>query len=124
MTRSPRQPDRRREKSVVQAANKKSTAREFMPIRDVLDRLLKQNNAKQRTDPASLFGKWKEIVGETIAARTRVIDVRRGELVVEVNASPLLNELSTFHYKDILSSLSSCEEFRGVRSIRFRAGAF
>ena len=104
--------------------SERSTSGQLMPISNLVDRWLKQNKAKQRTDPGSLFGKWKEIVGETVAARTRVIDFRRGELVVEVNTPPLLNELSTFHYKDILSSLRTCEEFRGVRSIRFRSGAF
>ena len=62
--------------------------------------------------------------GEEIARHTRVIELSGGELLVEVDSSPLLNELSTYSREEILGSLQNLESFRGVRKLRFRAGSF
>ena len=85
---------------------------------------MKENKARSRSAEHSIFGMWKEIVGPEIASHTRVIDVQGGQLTVEVDSAPLLNELSTYFRKDILESIRQVEELRGVHSLRFRAGAF
>lgn len=91
-------------------------------FRAVLDRWLKKNRVRQRVDSTSLYGRWRDVVGEALSRETRVVDVRRGELLVEVSSPALLNELSTYGREDILESLRGIDEFRGVRSIRFRLG--
>lgn len=91
-------------------------------VGELLDRWLKKHRVRQRIDAASLFGRWRDAVGEELSRETRVVDVRAGELVVEVSSSALLNELSTYGRQDILDSLRGFEEFRGVRTIRFRLG--
>lgn len=91
---------------------------------DLVRRWMRENRAADRLDPESVFRKWKEVVGDQIAERTRVVDFRRGELVVEVDSAPLLNELSTYYREEILHSLKEREEFRGIQRIRFKPGAF
>lgn len=89
---------------------------------DLLDRWLRKNNAKQRVDAASVFGRWRDVVGEELSRETRVVDLRAGELTIEVSSSALLNEMSTYGRQDILEALRGMEEFRGVKKLRFRLG--
>ena len=89
---------------------------------ELLDRWLKKNGARQRVDAASLYGRWRDVVGEELSRETRVVDVRAGELIVEVSSSALLNEISTYGRQEILESIRGIEEFRGVKTVRFRLG--
>ena len=99
-------------------------------IEQVLKRWLKDNKVAARTESSevageqAIYGEWKEIVGPEIAARTRIVDVRRGEIIVEVDSAALLNELSTYYSREILDSIREREPFRGIHKIRFKAGAF
>ena len=97
---------------------------EMTSIDKVLKRWLKENKVSARVDEDSIFQRWKEIVGDEIASRTRVIEVGGGELVIEVSSAPLLNELSTYYRQEILESIRKIEEFRGIHKLRFRAGSF
>ena len=89
---------------------------------ELVDRWMKKNRARERVDAASLFGRWRDVVGEELSRKTRVVDVRGGELIVEVNSSALLNELSTYGREDIMESLRGIDEFHGVKTVRFRVG--
>jgi hypothetical protein len=100
----------------MQARRKKSDrTRAMTPIGDALRRWLKDARARERAadapDGRSVFDAWKRVVGEDIAARTRVIEWRGGELLVEVSSQ-------------ILESLRDVEELRAVHRLRFRAGSF
>ena len=103
-------------------------SRAMTPIGDALREWVKKARATERAgdgrDGRSGFDAWKRVVGEEVAARTRVIEWRGGELLVEVNSAPLLNELSTYYAPQILESLHEAEEFRTVHRLRFRAGCF
>jgi predicted nucleic acid-binding Zn ribbon protein len=94
------------------------------PIQDVLKLWLKTNKVSRRVDESALFEQWKEIVGPGIAEHTRVIDAADGELVVEVNSAPLLQELSTYYERELLESFRQVKAFAGVQKLRFRPGAF
>lgn len=93
-------------------------------IDQVLKHWLKQHKVSARVKEESIFQRWTEIVGDEIAANTRVIEVGGGELVIEVNSAPLLNELSTYYRQEILESIRKIEEFGGIHKLRFRAGSF
>ena len=93
-------------------------------VADILKRWLRDNKATARLDPGAGFTLWKEVVGEEIGERTRVVEIKNGEMIVEVDSAPLLNELSTYYCEEILESLRQREEFRGVHKLRFRAGSF
>ena len=97
---------------------------ELTSIDKVLKHWLKQNKVSARVDEKSIFQRWKEIVGDEIAACTRVVEVSGGELVIEVSSAPLLNELSTYYRQEILESIRKFEEFTGIHKLRFHAGSF
>ena len=93
------------------------------PIDEILKGWRKKVRASWHAGPP-LHEEWKRAVGDEIARHTRVIELSGGELLVEVDSSPLLNELSTYSREEILGSLQGLESFRGVRKLRFRAGSF
>jgi predicted nucleic acid-binding Zn ribbon protein len=94
------------------------------PIDEILKRWLKQNKATKRVNEGAIFSRWKDIVGDAIADRTRIVDVIHGELIVEVDSAALLNELSTYYRREILESIRQIDEFQGIHKLRFRAGSF
>lgn len=77
-----------------------------------------------RLQPSSVYEKWTRVVGQSIAANTRVIELTGGTLLIEVNSPALLQELSTYYSQELLDSMKSFEEFATIREIRFRAGSF
>ncbi|MGQ9589236.1 MAG: DUF721 domain-containing protein [Planctomycetota bacterium] len=89
---------------------------------ELVKRWMKESRAEERLDPEGLFQRWKDVVGEEVAAQTRIVSADRGELVVEVASAALLNELATYRTREILDALAVREEFRGIRKLRFRAG--
>ena len=93
------------------------------PIDELLKTWRKSVRASWHASPL-LHEEWSRAVGEDIARRTRVVELSGGELVVEVDSAPLLNELSTYFRPEILESLQGLESFRGVRKLRFRSGSF
>ena len=93
-------------------------------VPDLVKQWLKENRVAQRLATESLFARWREVVGDEISSHTRVVDVVRGELLVEVDSAPLLNELATYYSQEILASVKGFQEFRGVSGIRFRSGSF
>ena len=84
---------------------------------------MNDKRSAKRASRDSMLRRWKDVVGEEVASHTTLVDLNAGELLVEVDSAPLLNELSTYFRKEILESLQCVEEFRGVRKLRFRAGA-
>ncbi len=93
-------------------------------IQGIIDRWLRKNQVRARLAPDSVYQKWKEVVGDEVAQRTRVVDVTGGVLVIEVDSGPLIHELSTYYKNEILESLRALEEMPNLRDIRFRAGTF
>ncbi len=91
---------------------------------DLVKQWMKENKVEERLESESVFSLWSKVVGEEIGSHTRVVHLHGGELLVEVDSAPLLNELSTYYRQEILESLREHEEFRGVHSLRFRAGSF
>lgn len=93
-------------------------------IQEVLKRWLKENRASKHACNDKLMESWRQAVGPEIAIHTRLAEFSRGELLVEVDSAPLLNELSTYFRKEILESLRRHEELKGIQRIRFRSGSF
>jgi hypothetical protein len=90
-------------------------------IEEAIGRWLRTNKVSRRVSRDGVFSRWKEVVGEELAARTRPIDLRGGELLIEVDSAPLLHELATYFSAEILESLHQIEEFRTIHALRFRA---
>jgi hypothetical protein len=66
---------------------------------------------------------WAELVGEAVAARTRIRAYDKGELVVEVDSPVLLHELSSFMKGRLVRGLQESPHGRDIERIRFRLGA-
>ena len=94
------------------------------PIDQILKRWVKANKVSVRLQDERLLSVWAQVVGKDIAERTRVVDASRGELLVEVDSAPLLNELSTYYCGEILESLRQFKEFGDIYKLRFRTGSF
>ena len=92
-------------------------------IEAVISHWMKKNRVRRYVDRNAVFSRWKEVVGAEFADSTRPVALRSGELVVEVDSAPLLNELSTYYREEILESLRQDEDFSEIQSIRFRAGS-
>ncbi len=97
--------------------------REFESIDKLVDRWLKANRVSDRIDREAIYARWPEVVGESIAAYTRVVDLRGDVLHVEVGSAALLQELSTYYRDEILESIRRFDDFANVRDVRFRAGS-
>ena len=93
-------------------------------LEDILRRWLKENSLDTTLGRAQLESCWKDTVGDEVADRTRIVDLRGGTLVVEVDSAPLLGELSAYYREEIMSSLRQSEGFPNFQNIRFRAGNF
>jgi predicted nucleic acid-binding Zn ribbon protein len=53
--------------------------------KDLITALFDREHARQAASWSSLFSGWRSVVGEDLAAHSRVVDVRHGTLVVEVD---------------------------------------
>jgi predicted nucleic acid-binding Zn ribbon protein len=116
-------PNRSPGASASEAGKPSDLKRGLESIGKILDRWLRTHQVERRLDPESVYQRWKDVVGESIAARTKVIDVIGGLLIVEVDSAALLHELSTYYRHQILESLRRLPGSPNLRDIRFRAGS-
>ena len=93
-------------------------------LETILRRWLKKNGLDSSLGRVEIDRCWSETVGGEIAERTRIVDLRGGTLVVEVDSAPLLGELSAYYREEIMRSLRQREGFPNLQNIRFRAGNF
>jgi predicted nucleic acid-binding Zn ribbon protein len=68
---------------------------------------------------ARLNEAWRSAAGESFAAATKVLGVRRGIMQVAVGSSPLLSELAAFHKPALLESLSKAFPELKIRDLKF-----
>lgn len=90
------------------------------PLGDILRALMRRKRFEQKSKYGSLVDAWAELVGDEVAARTRICAFDEGQLLVEVNSSALLHELNGFMKQQILASLQAGDAGRDVAEIRFR----
>ena len=62
---------------------------------------------------------WNTVVGEDIAARTRVIGIKRAILQVGVDNAPLLSELAAFHHSEFLKAFQTQHPELKIRNIKY-----
>ncbi len=96
--------------------------REARPIGEIARALLRRKKFHEKGKYGALVDAWADLVGESIAARTRIRAFRGGELVVEVGSSVLLHELNGFMKEQLLAGIQSTEGGRDVASLRLCLG--
>ncbi len=81
-----------------------SADREPKPISHGIDRLLRSLRAGDRQVTVTVFSRWVDLVGESIAAHVRPLKLDRGTLIVEVDDPAWATQMK-FLEADLLSRL-------------------
>ena len=95
--------------------------KETAPIRGILERLIKRLGGKNALTEEGILAAWSEVVGAQAAGHSRPVLFRRSGLIVNVDGSSWLYEL-TMKKKDIMVELEGRLKGRRLRDIRFRIG--
>ncbi|MEJ2744375.1 MAG: DUF721 domain-containing protein [bacterium] len=97
-------------------------SREVMPIGDVLKTVLRRLGLGQRVRVARIVQDWERIVGSKIAKHCTPVSVRGKILVVNVDSSVWLAELTQFFKDKMLEQIRNETGGTGIKDIRFRIG--
>jgi predicted nucleic acid-binding Zn ribbon protein len=90
-----------------------------MRLGDAIDRYLKRAGLKTLVSSKDVWKEWTSLVGDEIAAQTRISRFSKGVLTIDVSSSALLSELRNYLYESLVSSLSGRLK-RPVHTIKFR----
>ena len=66
---------------------------EALKLDDALEQMFETFNLKNKADQTSIITMWEELMGKTIASRTRKIFFKESVLFVELTSAPLKQEL-------------------------------
>lgn len=91
------------------------------PVREVLEGLLKPADWEVLKQRRRIREVWEAVVPAALLPHTRLVDLRRKELWVEVSASPWVQELQ-FLKPAILRELEKTVGPGVVKDVRFRIG--
>lgn len=87
----------------------------------LLDKVIKNLGKREPLTEEDIIEVWKEAAGEAAARHSRPVSFRKSALVVNVDGSSWLYEL-TMKKKEILKKLEGAFKPKNVREIRFRIG--
>jgi len=93
--------------------------KEVTPLKVAIDKLLKAYKITHKMDEISLTKEWEELMGGTIAKKTKSITLKNRVLILEIESSVLRHELS-FAKEKLKESLNSKLNKRVIDEILFR----
>lgn len=94
-----------------------------LPIKFILDKVLRDLNLKNRQEQGRICEFWGEVVGEKIAKHTFPYSLtEQGKLLVNVDSSPWVEELSRFHKEKIRKAANRILGRGVVKKVFFRVG--
>jgi len=96
---------------------------EARPFGEIARELLKHKRFHEKGRFGPLSDQWRALVGEELAARTRICAFKDGVLVVDVESSVLLQELTGFLKGQLLAGLQASAAGRDVVDLRLKLGA-
>jgi len=97
-------------------------SKEAVAISDVLSSVLKKLGLGHRVRVARIAQDWERLVGSKIAQHCRPVAVRGRTLVVNVDSSVWLSELTQFFKDKILEQIHGEPGGKSIKEIRFRIG--
>jgi predicted nucleic acid-binding Zn ribbon protein len=97
-------------------------AQRAMPIGEILEKVLKKLGLERRAREARIAQEWGRIVGERIAMHSKPVALRGKTLIVHVDSSVWLSELSQFFKDKILEQVRGELGEKRIGDIRFRIG--
>jgi predicted nucleic acid-binding Zn ribbon protein len=90
-------------------------------IGDLIKDVIKDLGKTSRLSEEDMMGAWKDAAGEAAARHTRPVSFRKSSLIVNVDGSSWLYEL-TLKKKEILKKLEGRLKGKKLKDIRFRIG--
>jgi predicted nucleic acid-binding Zn ribbon protein len=93
-------------------------------ISDILARLFTARGWSRQTERTRLETAWAETIDPSMKGETRVVAIRRGVLEIEVKNAVLIQELSQFHKRRLLTDIRKRLPGTAVVDLKFRAGAW
>jgi hypothetical protein len=90
------------------------------PLGDAVQRYLAAAGLGQRRRDAAIYAAWDEAVGPELALTARATSFSKGQLVVEVASSALLQELVGFSGEGYKQHANSILDRPHIRRVTFR----
>lgn len=91
------------------------------PLEGLVKNLIKDIGHKDRPSEEEMAEAWGLVVGKAASRHTRPVSIKKASLVVNVDRSSWLYEL-TLKKKEILKSLGEKLGSKKIKDIRFRIG--
>lgn len=91
---------------------------------EILSRLFTARGWGRRQDRLRMEQAWTHAVGPDLAPHTRIGNLRRGVLEIEVANAILLQELASYHKRRLLEELRKRLTGVTVTDLRFKAGTW
>jgi predicted nucleic acid-binding Zn ribbon protein len=93
-------------------------------LADILGRLFTSRGWGRKNDRLRLEGAWASAAGAELQKDTQVLGIRRGVLEVAVRNAVLLQELTQFHKRSLLTKLRAAMPGVTLTDLKFRAAAW
>ena len=93
-------------------------------LSDVLGRLIKSSALGHDFEHMEIYSVWRRVVDGEVVRHTRVVGVKANKLIIEVDSSPWLYELSNFRKRGLLDDLKRNLKKTRILDIEFRIGSF
>jgi len=93
-------------------------------VGEVLSRLFAARGWGRRQARLHVERAWEESAGPKFAGHTRLVNLRRGVMEIEVNNAIMLQELAHFHKRRLLEQLRKRLPEMTIGDLRFRAGTW
>lgn len=98
-----------------------SQRRAVHTLREAVASFLETSGLGRQTLSDQVARAWREIVGEEVAAHTKLArTIRGGVLRVEVDSASLLGELAGFRKPELLAGLQERVRRKHIEEIRFK----
>ena len=97
-------------------------ANQTRTLSGVLKGLVKETGLAKALKHRELLSLWRDIVGEEGYKHTRVVELKKGCLSIEVESAALLHHLANFCKEDILRELQTRYKSAFVTNIKFKLG--
>lgn len=92
-------------------------------INPILDKVLKDLDLKRKQEQGKIYEFWEESVGKKIAEHASPYSLTsQGRLLVNVDSSPWVEELTRFHKEKIKRVINKLVGQEVVKEIFFRIG--
>jgi len=91
---------------------------------DILGKLFAARGWGRKNDRLKLESAWAEAAGPQLLKETRVMNVRRGVMEIEVRNSVLIQELAQYHKRGLLGKLRKLLPSLTLTDLKFKAGAW